>query len=438
MINFVKKFFYDTLSNEISTITQYADSVSYVSDRTENDLLFDSIKAPKKQLLPSDAQFSSQRPDSDHCEVYILNGSFNYDLDIQSKLETFYKKMNRSSRLMLILYNPYWSLIFKLAGNLGLKKGGAPTTFLTKSDLKDLCYLTNFDIVRYRPTWVFPFKLFGLGHLINKMVSATPILRDISICSIVTLRPVIETKNEDVFLSIVIPARNEAGNIENALLRMPKFNFKHEIIFIEGNSTDNTWDEIQRVCEKYKTQFLLQYDRQTGKGKANAVEKGFAIAKGNLFTILDADLTMPPEMLPAFVNAYMDSKGDFVNGSRLLYPMEGKAMRFLNKLGNIFFANSLSFVLETRLTDSLCGTKLFTRKDYCRFMKWRESFGKFDPFGDFDLIFPASILGLGIINLPIRYLDRTYGETNISRFRHGFMLLKMTTVGLMKVRLRIF
>ena len=144
---------------------------------------------------------------------------------------------------------------------------------------------------------------------------------------------------------------------------------------------------------------------------------------------------MPPELLPRFYHAYRTGKADFINGSRLLYPMEGEAMRFLNHLGNIFFAKALSYVLNTRLGDSLCGTKLVSAKDYKRFIEWRNDFGDFDPFGDFELIFPASFLGLGIINIPIQYKARVYGETNISRFRHGFILLKMTMFGFFKIKL---
>jgi hypothetical protein len=150
--------------------------------------------------------------------------------------------------------------------------------------------------------------------------------------------------------------------------------------------------------------------------------------------VLDADLTMPPELLGRFYDAYCQGLADFVNGSRLLYPMEGGAMRFLNHLGNVFFAKALSFVLGNRLSDSLCGTKLVARHDYARFVAWRRDFGDFDPFGDYELLFPASIFALGIVDVPIRYCARTYGATNISRFRHGWMLLKMTLVGLFRVR----
>jgi glycosyltransferase involved in cell wall biosynthesis len=175
--------------------------------------------------------------------------------------------------------------------------------------------------------------------------------------------------------------------------------------------------------------------QQTGKGKSDAVRLGFSKARNDIVTILDADLTMPPEMLERFYDAYCEGLADFVNGSRLTYPMEGNAMRFLNRLGNIFFAKALSFVLGVRLGDSLCGTKLLTRRDYERMCQWRNDFGDFDPFGDFELLFPAATLGLGIIDVPVRYRDRVYGSTNIRRFYHGWILLKMTWTGFYRIRL---
>jgi glycosyltransferase involved in cell wall biosynthesis len=237
-------------------------------------------------------------------------------------------------------------------------------------------------------------------------------------------------------LTVVVPARNERGNIEPLLKRVPDLpGCVLELIFVEGHSQDGTWEEIQRLTPLYAGRFAIKSLQQVGKGKCDAVRVGFAEASGELVTILDADMTMPPELLGRFYDAYCEGIGDFVNGNRLTYPMEGKAMRFLNRLGNLFFAKALSAVLEVPLGDSLCGTKLLSRRDYQRICQWRADFGDFDPFGDFELLFPAASLGLGVVDLPIRYLDRTYGTTNISRFRHGFLLLKMTIIGLLRIRL---
>jgi glycosyltransferase involved in cell wall biosynthesis len=275
--------------------------------------------------------------------------------------------------------------------------------------------------------------LFGIGNFVNGAVSILPVIRWFGLVYVSVLRPVIPKAPSGI--SCIIPARNERGNIENALKRLPDLGSKMEVIFVEGHSTDGTWEEIQRVAEAYRDRFCIKIFQQTGKGKADAVRLGFSRATQQVVTILDADLTMPPEMLGRFYDAYCQGLADFVNGSRLVYPMEGEAMRPLNHLGNIFFAKSLSWVLDTRLGDCLCGTKLLAKHDYERIVRWRKDFGDFDPFGDFELIFPAVALGLGIVDVPVRYLARTYGSTNIRRFRHGLELLRMVSVGFLRIKL---
>lgn len=263
-----------------------------------------------------------------------------------------------------------------------------------------------------------------------------PIIRHLSINQYSFAKPHQEVEHwENRFsTSIVIPARNESGNIENALLRMPAFGKHQEIIFVEGNSTDDTWATIQRIAEEYKDRFDIKILQQDGKGKGNAVRNGFAVATGDILMILDADLTVPPEDLPKFYNAIASGKGDFVNGSRLVYPMEKKAMRFLNLLGNKFFSLLFSWLLERPFKDTLCGTKVIFRTDYYRLIANRKFFGDFDPFGDFDLIFGAFKLNLKIVEVPIRYRERTYGDTNISRFKHGFILLQMCAFAARKLK----
>jgi len=235
-------------------------------------------------------------------------------------------------------------------------------------------------------------------------------------------------------VSVIVPARNEAGNIENAVLRLPVMGPDDELIFVEGNSSDNTWEKIQEVQKKYGSSRRLIIAQQTGKGKGDAVRKGFSLASKDILMILDADLTVPPEDLPKFYDAIVSGHGEFINGSRLVYPMEGQAMRFLNMLTNKFFAMAFSFVLGQHFKDTLCGTKVLTRRQYTRLAEHRKFFGEFDPFGDFDLLFGAARLGLKIVEVPIRYRDRVYGTTNISRWRHGFLLLKMLLFAALRIR----
>ncbi len=206
-----------------------------------------------------------------------------------------------------------------------------------------------------------------------------------------------------------------------------------EIVFVEGHSNDDTLEEIQ-------TQILANPERniklfeQTGIGKGDAVRMGFSQASGEIFMILDADLTVPPEDLPRFYEALISGKGDLINGVRLVYPLEDKAMRFFNLLGNKFFSFTFSWLLGQQIKDTLCGTKVLWAEDYKRIEKNRSHFGEFDPFGDFDLIFNAAHLGMKIIDIPVRYRERVYGETNISRWRHGWLLLKMAFVAARKIK----
>jgi hypothetical protein len=425
----------DLIVAEISSITRYYDQVIQWNTGEDSGYLLEKIVCDSKFGVEGMAKFPDLRSERARRTAIFMNSTFNYNLDIQLLLTELRTKLARTSRLLVLTYNPYLSWLYRLANWLRLRSGALPTNFVTYADVNNLARLAGYELLRVRPIAFFPWKLWGLGSLINWLLPSVPLIRWTSLAAIIVMRPVFDESSRKPTLSIVIPARNEQGNIESALKRMPELDTKLEIIFVEGHSTDGTWDEILRVVETYGGRFRLKAFQQTGKGKGDAVRLGFKNATGELLTILDADLTMPPELLGRFYDAYCRGLADFVNGTRLVYPMEGEAMRPLNRVGNVFFAKSLSYVLETKLGDSLCGTKLLARHDYERIVRWRRGFGDFDPFGDFELLFPAALLGLGIIDIPIRYRMRTYGTTNISRFRHGFMLLKMTIVGLLRIKM---
>ena len=398
-------------------------------------MLLDAIDAPRKQIVAS-GSLSEIAGDRDAVDVVLFNGNFNHSTDIQGLLETVRPHLGRRGRVVVALYNSYFAWLFRLADRLGLRQGPPIVTFITQADLQQLALLGGFDVVRLRPVAYLPWHFFGLGSLLNVVMPAVPGLRWLSLVTVAVLRPVIASDRERPSLSIVIPARNERGNIEDALRRMPDFGAPTEVIFVEGHSSDGTWEEIQRVRSAWDGRNALRVHafQQVGRGKADAVRLGFSKATGDVLTILDADLTMPPERLTRFFDAYCKGTADFVNGTRLVYPMEGEAMRFLNRLGNVFFAKLLSFVLDVRLGDSLCGTKLVSRRDYERFVRWRSDFGDFDPFGDFELLFPAAVLGTGIIDIPVYYRARTYGTTNIRRFHDGAILFRMSMIGLLRIK----
>jgi hypothetical protein len=398
-------------------------------------MLLEAVDAPMKRVAAS-TQLSDIATSSDAVDVVLFNGNFNHSTDIQGLLETVRPHIGRRSRVIVALYNWYFAWLFRLADRLGLRQGPPIVTFITQADLEQLAQLAGFKLVRLRPVAYVPWHFFGLGSLLNVVMPAVPGLRWLSLVTVAVLRPVVAAGGERPSFSIVIPARNERGNIEDALRRLPNFGAPTEVIFVEGHSSDGTWEEIQRVTSLWHGRDALRVSafQQVGKGKADAVRLGFSKATGEVLTILDADLTMPPEKLTRFYDAYCEGAADFVNGTRLVYPMEGEAMRFLNRLGNLFFAKLLSFVLDVRLGDSLCGTKLVSRRDYERFVRWRRDFGEFDPFGDFELLFPAAVLGTGIIDIPVYYRARTYGTTNIRRFHDGAILFRMSMTGLLRIK----
>jgi glycosyltransferase involved in cell wall biosynthesis len=319
----------------------------------------------------------------------------------------------------------------KFAALLRLTSRASLDNWVTHADIKNLCSLSGFELIKSDKKVIVPIRIPLISGLFNKILVNLPIFRHLAMANIALIRPILAKKLSSV--TIVVPARNEAGNIDDILRRIPKMSDHDEVIFVEGNSTDDTWEKIQSVQGK-SYPFKLSCYQQPGKGKADAVRVGFGHAKGDILMILDADMTVPPEELPKFYRAITSGLGEYINGSRMIYPMESKAMRFFNILGNRFFAAAFSYVLGERYRDTLCGTKVMTRIHYNQLISNRNYFGDFDPFGDFDLIFGANKLGLKTIEVPIRYRDRLYGSTNISRWKHGVILLRMLIFASRKIK----
>lgn len=426
---------YESVADEISRVTRFYDHVIQY-ERLPNDtgVLFNHIQCPQKTCLRTGESLPDLPSGQDRTGI-LLNGNFNTSHDIEGLLKDLYPRISRSTRLFAVCYNSYLSPLFALLSFLGLRLGDPPRTFLTKASIAAVAKLGLFEIVRVQSVGSIGFWLGPVGGVLERAFYLVPFLRNLSLIQIIIFRPQIPSK-ELPTLSILVPARNEKGNLEPLLKRLPKLPAKMETIFIEGNSTDGTWEEINRVVATFQSEHnKLSAFKQTGKGKADAVRVGLSKASLDLVVVLDADMTMPPELLGRFYEAYCRGLGDFINGSRLSYEMEDDSMQFLNRLGNIFFAKALSAIIGERIGDALCGTKLFPRTDLERFGNWNRAFGVYDPFGDFEMLFPAGELAMGIVDVPIRYLARTYGTTNIRRFRDGWELLKMTTAGFIKLKL---
>ena len=379
----------------------------------------------------------------DNAEELAINEKFDYiivsDLisclwDVQKAVQNIKKLCHEKTRIVISNYNYLWESILKLGEKIGLKQKQPNQNWLSFHDIENLLYLEDFQVIKLDRKLLLPKYIPGLHFLFNIILANLPLVNRLDLVNIIIAKPIFP-KTTDYTVSIIIPAKNEKGNIENVIKRTPIFGKSQEFIFIEGNSSDNTYEEMIRTKEVYKDKDIKIFI-QIGKGKGNAVRQGFDNASGEILMILDADLTTPPEELPKFYEAIRNGKGEFINGCRLVYPMEKQAMRFLNLIGNKFFGWFFSYLLGQKLKDTLCGIKVFFKFDYEKIKKNRIYFGDFDPFGDFDLLFGAAKLNLKIIEIIVRYKEREYGTTQINRFKHGWLLIKMSLFAAKKIKFR--
>jgi SAM-dependent methyltransferase len=373
-----------------------------------------------------------------------LEGPFDYVIvadtigvldDVLAALKNCRRVFSDETRLVIAYYSHLWEPVLRVGERFGLKTPQPEMNYLQPGDIANLMRLAGFEPIKEEWRQLVPRSWFGLGRLINNVFGALPLIRRLCLRTYVVARPDPFGKRRKRSVTVLVPCRNERGNIESAVARMPRFADDLEIMFVEGNSSDGTYEECLRVQEAYGKTWDIKVLKQDGKGKGDAVWKGFDQARGDVLMILDADLTVPPEQLPQFHAAMEENRGEFVMGTRMVYPMENQAMRFANWVGNRFFAAVFSFILNQRITDCLCGTKVISKADYLRLKKAKSYFGDFDPFGDFDLIFGASKLNLKIAEVPTRYRARTYGETQISRWTNGVMLLRMTVFAWRKLKM---
>jgi SAM-dependent methyltransferase len=366
-------------------------------------------------------------------DVIILSDTIGWLEDVAGTIERLHVLCTPDTRLIVSYYSRAWVPFLFVAGQLGLKQAQLPSNWLSSGDIANLLSLADFEVVKQEWRQLIPKRWLGLGPLVNRSVATLPVLRRLCLRHYVVARPRRDRTGPAPSVTVVIPCRNERGNIAEAIARMPRFADDMEILFVEGHSSDDTYAEIERVIAA-NPDWKIRVLKQEGRGKGDAVRMGFAEARGEVVIILDADLTVPPEILPQFYRAWASGKGEFINGTRLIYPMDRDAMRPLNFLANRAFALILSWLLNQRLSDTLCGTKVLSQAHYRKIAENRDYFGDFDPFGDFDLIFGAAKLNLKIVEVPARYAARRYGETQISRFSDGWQLLRMVLFAWRKLK----
>jgi SAM-dependent methyltransferase len=355
--------------------------------------------------------------------------------DVQAMFEALAPLCHRRTRLFIYSYSRLWQPVLRMAETLGLKHRPPPDSWLPPEEIRNMLALADFEVVRQDSHIVFPAYVPLLSELLNRYAGRLPVLQQLALMYGIIARPAPHrfAGSPAPSTSVIVPCRNESGHIRPLVRRLPNLGPGSEFIFVEGNSTDDTEQVIRDVIAE-NPDLPLRLFKQTGKGKGDAVKLGFAHARGDVVLILDSDMGVAPEDVGKFVRALAQGKGEMVNGSRMVYQMEGRAMRFLNLIANKLFALLFSWLLGQQVRDTLCGTKALYRADYERIAANRAYFGDFDPFGDFDLLFGAARMNLRIVDLAVRYHERQYGTTNISRFRHGVVLLRMSVFAARKLK----
>jgi ubiquinone/menaquinone biosynthesis C-methylase UbiE len=384
-------------------------------------------KYPHLHFMQADAHDLSGLQET--FDVVILSDLVNDLWDVQQVFEQIAPLCHPRTRLVINFYSHLWQFPLSIAQALDLANPTLEQNWLTREDVNGMLQLAGFETIHVTQEVLWPLPLGGFA---NRFLVRFPPFSALALTNILVARPLPQRAPEPK-VSVIVPARNESGNIKAIFERTPKMGRETELVFVEGHSRDDTFEAIRREKQAHPSIPSLVF-QQTGIGKADAVRLGFAQATGDIFMILDADLTVPPEDLPRFCEALVSGKGEFINGVRLVYPMEQEAMKPLNLLGNKFFSLAFSWMLGQPIKDTLCGTKVLWKRDYDQIAANRSYFGDFDPFGDYDLIFGAAKLNLKMVDLPIRYRERTYGSTNISRWKHGWLLLSMVVFAARRIK----
>lgn len=391
---------------------------------------------PELSIIQGDAHHLPLNSDLTF-DYIILSDLLNDVWDVEKVLQQVSRVSSSRTRLIINSYSRLWEPALSLARRLGWAKPNLPQNWLTVRDLRSLLHLTGLESFQSRPEIIFPFPIPVLKGLLNRYLGRIFPWKHLAVSNFLIARLARPAPGEPDHdgVSIIIPARNEADNIPEIFQRVPRMGSSTELIFVEGHSQDNTYQVIEEQIENHPG-WKARLFKQAGTGKGDAVRLGFEKAQEDILMILDADLTVPPETLPRFYQAIRTGKGELINGVRLVYPREDQAMRFLNLVGNKFFSLAFSWLLDQPIKDTLCGTKVISRKHYQTLAAHRDYWGDFDPFGDFELLFGASKHHLKIVDLPIRYRKRIYGSTNIKRWKHGWLLLKMVFIAASRLKFR--
>lgn len=401
-------------------------------DASEELLAFARARFPHLAFgKPDDAIVEEQAPFD-----YVIITNINDEVDPIAALRALHRVIDGRTRVIIHHYNHLWEPIIRITERIGMKFPLPQQNWLSTGDIRNILKLCDFEPLQVHRTVLMPKYVPLLSALINGLFARIPGLARLNMINLTVARPLKpEGDAPKRSVSVIVPCRNEVGNVAAAVERMPELGLHTEIVFCDDKSTDGTADEVRRLQALHPQRDIKLYEGPA-ICKALNVRTGFDRAEGDILMILDADLTTMPEELPYFYDAIASGKAEFVNGTRFVFPMEGVAMRPLNILGNRFFSAMFSMILGQRISDTLCGTKVLWRRDWPAIRDLSGSWGTDDRWGDYDLLFGAAKLQLHIVDLPVHYQERFSGETKMTgRFRNGAIMLRMCWAAFRKFKL---
>jgi hypothetical protein len=412
-------------NNHVNELVRYVnnsqDSIHLLSEKSTN---IDGFKNLNKDLhlINEDNLNDFVSSLSKKYDLVIVTDLFEMTDNIYEFFENIKLILKPDGKLLINSVNPKWNRILKFFEFIGLKVSSQGRSKINPRNLNNIAKSSGFDLNQFYSRQLFPFKLGFIGVLTNKFLELLLMPFNLGIKYYMVFAPY-GSKSDLKTKSIIIPAKNEEKNLVPLIERIPVFEDDYELIVVYGPSQDKTEDVVNKLSETFPNIKIITL-KQSKNGKANAVWEAVSIANNDLIAILDSDQSVDPETLTEFFNILESGNADFVNGTRLIYPMEDKAMRALNTYGNKIFQFLISLVIQQKLSDSLCGTKVFKKTNVIKILNWQKTLKSKDPFGDFDLIFSAAYAGDKILEYPVHYRARVYGETQISRFRDGIKLIR--------------
>ena len=422
MLKLSSKYYYLRHENEIQRFLSKNSSWIHIINK-ENS--FKNFTNSRENLflidLNSNLSKQIQNIEDKKFDLIIITDIFEVTDDIYGLLNSLNKLLTNNGKILINSINTKWNFFLLFFEFFKIKKISRPRSYIHLKKIYSISESSGFETVRSFTRQIFPFRLFGIGNLLNTLLEIIFFKFNIGINNYLLLSKT--NKEQKVYSkTIIVPAKNEELNLEPIINRIPLFESDYEILLVCAKSSDNTVETAYEIQQKYKN-LPIKIIEQKSKGKGPGVLEAIKVSNFEIITILDSDLSVDPETLNEFFEIIENGRADFVNGTRFVYKMEEGAMRKLNSIGNLFFQYIISIVISTKLTDSLCGTKVFKKDLINQMSEWKSTLFIKDPFGDFDFIFSAAYSGHKILEYPVHYRARVYGTTQISRFSDGIKLL---------------